>query len=148
MSERAIILARLEKKEAEIQMLEEKTRSARVYAQALKDVLAAVDGTEKVDVTSDLVLRPGSSVAVARTAILAAGRPLHIGDLTRGMGKDGGKENRASLTSSLSAYVRKKEIFTRTAPNTFGLIELGHDVDLLPQEPPEDFGLDMDVSDT
>jgi hypothetical protein len=27
----------------------------------------------------------------------------------------------------LAAYVRRGEIFTRPSPNTFGLLELGHD---------------------
>lgn len=46
-----------------------------------------------------------------------------------------------SLASSLAAYVRKGEIFTRPAPNTFGLVELGHKT-IIEEEagPPAGFG--------
>ena len=46
---------------------------------------------------------------------------------------------------SLAAYVRKGEIFTRSGPNTFGLIELGHvnENKANPEhEPPAGFGED------
>jgi hypothetical protein len=38
--------------------------------------------------------------------------------------------NRSALSGSIAAYVRKGEIFTRPAPNTFGLLELGNSVEL------------------
>ena len=50
---------------------------------------------------------------------------------------------KSSLAGSLAAYVRQNEIFTRVAPNTYGLSELGHDVLELTgemEEPPEGFG--------
>ena len=53
------------------------------------------------------------------------------------MGKPVDKKNRLSVIGSLSSYARKNEIFVRTAPNTFGLLEMEQatDVDL-----PETFG--------
>ena len=52
-----------------------------------------------------------------------SGKPLHISDLLVALGKETDHDNRAALSGSLSAYVRKHEIFTRPAPNTFGLVE-------------------------
>jgi hypothetical protein len=86
-------------------------------------------------------LRSGSTVSQARDVILKAGGPVHITDLLAGVGKEDNRDNRASLTSSLAAYVRRGEIFTRPAPNTYGLTELGHESAREPEpSPPETFG--------
>jgi hypothetical protein len=52
---------------------------------------------------------------------------VHLDDLLLELGKKVTRSSQASLAGSLAAYVRREEIFTRPAPNTFGLIELGHD---------------------
>jgi hypothetical protein len=69
-------------------------------------------------------LRPGTALAKAREAIKKAGHPLHVSEILKALGKPPDKKNRISLGGSLSGYVRKGEVFTRSAPNTFGLIEL------------------------
>jgi hypothetical protein len=125
MSEKSIILEKLQKKEVEIQGLEDKLKAAKIYVQALQDVLNAL-GRDSGESAMDAALRPGSSVATARDVILKSGQPMHISDLLAALGKAVTKEGRASLASSLAAYVRRGEIFTRPAPNTFGLVELGH----------------------
>ena len=58
------------------------------------------------------------------------------------MGKKVTRDTKASLAGSLAAYVRKGEIFTRPAPNTYGLVELGHNEheDELEEQPPTGFG--------
>ena len=148
MSERSVILEKLQKKEAEIQSLEEKLRTARIYVQALNDVLN-VFPRAPADQTIDSVLRPGSSVALVREVIIRARKPVHISDLLGALGKGVTKEGRASLASSLAAYVRRGEIFTRPAPNTFGLVELGHTPDAIPAvaEPPAGFGQLQTIAD-
>lgn len=137
MNERRKIENTLRKKEQEIQLFEEKIKEARVYVQALQDVLKILPKPSE-----SVVLRPGSAVAQARSVILKAQKPLHINTLLEQLGKDGTRAARASLTSSLAAYVRRGEIFTRSAPNTYGLIELGHQQidDPEPSEPPSGFG--------
>lgn len=128
MRERAKIEDKLRRKEAEIQALEEKIKAARVYGQALRDVLRLIDEDEPSgsDDSGDTVLRAGSAVAQARDAIHAKGEPMHVDELLAALGKDATREAKASLIGSISAYVRRGEIFTRPAPNTFGLSELGH----------------------
>ena len=131
MSDRQKIQERLHKKETEIQALEEKLRGARTYAQALQDILKLIDdGSPKTSARSSAsavaVLRSGSAVDQARQAILDRGEPVHLSALLGALGKEKSRESSASLASSLAAYVRRGEIFTRPAPNTFGLIELGH----------------------
>jgi hypothetical protein len=88
-------------------------------------------------------LRHGSAVAQARDVILDHGSPMQIDEILSAMGKEATRETRASLVGSIAAYVRRDEIFTRPAPNTFGLIELGHDTygaEDEPVEPPAGFG--------
>jgi hypothetical protein len=145
MNERRKIEERLRKKEEEIRLLEAQIRDARIYMQALQDVLKLLPrGSERSMVPS--ALRPGSGVAKARECILSKGEPAHVLELLRALGKEPTREARASLSGSLAAYVRKGEIFTRPGPNIFGLIELGHENqqenDLGSNEPPAEFGLD------
>ncbi|HEY8137129.1 MAG TPA: hypothetical protein VIF61_04760 [Methylocystis sp.] len=140
MEDRKKIEEKLRKKEHEIEALEERLKAARVYVQALQDVLRILDQVSDGG-PPPAVLKPGSAVAQARDVILSRGEPVHISALLEAMGKDASRETRASLTSSLAAYVRRSEIFTRPAPNTFGLVELGHTTDeRLETEPPAGFG--------
>jgi hypothetical protein len=142
MDERRKIEDKLRKKEQEVQGLEERLKTARVYVQALQDVLKLLAASTTPPGTSVSALKAGSTVAQARDVILERGEPVHITALLDAMGKDASRENRASLVSSLAAYVRRGEIFTRPAPNTFGLVELGHVEEEQPdeQEPPPTFG--------
>lgn len=144
MSERKKIEDRLKKKVSEISSLEEKIKSAKIYIQALQDILKLMDGDDEQP-KSEANLKAGSAVAQARDFILSRAEPVHINEILEALGKGDTREAKASLTSSLAAYVRRGDIFTRPAPNTFGLIELGHDtVDDEPAEPPSDFGSDPD----
>jgi hypothetical protein len=145
MGDRAKVEDKLRRKEAEIVSLEEKIRTARVYVQALRDVLRVLSEDEEEDVNADTTLKPGSTVAQARDAILALGKPLHVNDILREMGKAVTRESKNSVIGSISAYVRRGEIFTRPAPNTFGLVEMGHQQSTgNVTEPPEDFGAPID----
>lgn len=137
MIDRAMIEARHRKKKAEVEGLEEKLRVARAYLAALTDILKVPD--DGAESPSDTKLRSGSAVARARDIILEVAAPVHIDDLLRTMGKDVTRDSKASLAGSLAAYVRREDIFSRPAPNTYGLIELGHTTaaeDEAPEIPP------------
>jgi hypothetical protein len=69
----------------------------------------------------------------------AAGAPLTIVDILKAVGKPQDKKHRISLAGTLSGYARDGKVFTKTAPNTFGLIEFGAaqpgtEVDEIPEE--------------
>ena len=141
MSERNKIEDRIHRKQAEILGLEEKLKAAKIYIGALRDILKMIepDGAG----SPDAKLKSGSSVDQARAIILEREEPVHVDELLRAMGKDVTPPNRSSLVGSLAAYVRREEIFSRTAPNTFGLLELDHteiDPSVLDGEPPVGFG--------
>jgi hypothetical protein len=144
MDERSVVAERLRKKMQEVQSLEEKLRTARIYVQALQDVMRALGApTAAAETKPERSMRAGSGVSQARDVILKAGKPVHISDLLVGVGKEDTRDSRASLTSSIAAYVRRGEIFTRPAPNTYGLVELGHESIPEPRlSPPDDFGGD------
>jgi hypothetical protein len=144
MNERRKIEERLRKKEEEIRELEARIRDARVYVQALQDVLRILPRASERNIRAG-ALRPGSGMAKVREFILEKRRPGHVSELLEALGRPATRQARASLSGSLAAYVRKGEIFTRPSPNTFGLIELGHEneADANPDnEPPAGFGED------
>ena len=146
MADRRQIEGMVQKKEQEIHELEEKIREAKIYIQALQDVLKKFPrelGSTKI--TGILTLRVGSMVELARRSVLKYGRPLHVDEILNDHGKELTRENRTALGGSLSAYVRKGEIFTRTGPNIFGLLELDHRHPADQQEPPSDFGTETET---
>ena len=126
---------RIKKKEQEIQEYETKIREAKAYLQALQDALKILP-RESAGGTAEDIFRPGSNVAKTYDLLKKAGRPLHITDILKGIGKGTSKKDKVSLSGSLAWYVRRKEIFTRPAPNTFGLISMEST-----EEPPGDFGV-------
>jgi hypothetical protein len=137
--ENNVIKEKIRKKENEIATLEEKLKSAKVYLAALNDIMRSLEKVSDEEVVE--TLRPGSTIALARETILHNGKPLHISELLALFDKGDSKEMRASLTSSIAAYVKRGEVFVRTAPNTFGLIELGHLPEAMQEiTPPAGFG--------
>jgi hypothetical protein len=141
MAERRYIEAMVERKEQEIQDLESRIKEANVYLQALRDVLKRFPRDAEGEETAAKTLRPGSMVAKARELILQAKKPLHVDAMLEMQGKELTRDNRTALGGSLSAYVRKGVIFTRDAPNTFGLIEL-EGKEAPTAGPPPGFGTD------
>jgi len=128
---------RIKRKEEEIQEYEGKIREARAYLQALQDAMKLLpkENTEKS--LEAYVLRPGSNMSKTYEMLRKAGKPMHINDILNAIGKNTSKKERVSLGGSLANYARKKRIFVKTAPNTFGLNGMEEK-----EEPPEDFGID------
>ncbi len=139
-------------KSQEIADLDNKIREARAYIQAMQEVLRMMpkdDGEEKQEKTADQILRSGSDMAKVRTYLLKVGKPQHITNIIKGIGRENTKKARSTVSGSLGNYARREEIFTRTAPNTFGLIEFGNSQQVLSEEDelPDYFGLDDDTQD-
>ena len=136
---------RIEKKQQEIADLASKLGEARSYLQALEDTLKLLPREGVNQGRAAKVLRRGSNVALARKALLHASKPLHIDELLRAIGLPDDRKHRLALSGSLASYVRKGEIFSRPAPNTFGLLELNGSLAAGPAsiaepEPPIGFG--------
>jgi hypothetical protein len=140
-NQRRKIEDRLRRKEQEVVQFEAQIKEARIYIQALQDVLKMLPRDKETPETiAETTLRPGSTVARAREAILRRGAPIHLMDLLRELELGTSREAKASLGGSLAAYVRRGEIFSRPAPNTFSLVELGHQTETDHERLPEHFG--------
>lgn len=131
---------KIRQKEEEAQRLREDLYKAEAYIEALQESLRLIKKTSGSGVEGESV-RPGSLVDKARKLLRKTGSPLHVNELLRGMGKEVNKKNRTSLSGSLGSYVRQNYIFTRIAPNTFGLIEFGESEESI-VDIPEGFGVD------
>jgi hypothetical protein len=128
----------IERKQAEIRELEVQIREAQSYLQALQDSAKLLpNATDNNGAASaEFTLRPGTSLAGVRDIIKENGGPMHINEILTKLGKAIDNQNRVSLVGTLGSYSRKGRIFSRTAPNTFGLLELGHresTVDAIPE---------------
>ncbi len=132
---------RIERKQEEIRELEIRLREAQSYLAALQDMSKLLPRDPNVAQDPSQSLRPGSAVAKAREVILKAGTPLHITEILKSIDRPVDKNSRVSLSGSLNGYVKRGEVFTRPAPNTFGLREFQRAPARADIEPPPGFGL-------
>jgi hypothetical protein len=145
-SARAKIEKIIEEKKREMWNWQAKINEARIYVSALEDTLRILPKDPEPGV--DIDLRPGTIIYKAREILGAKGEPMHIADLLKALGKPNDNTNRAAVSGSISAYYRKGQIFTRPAPNTFGLVEYparmqsALQLNGTPKEPPPNFGKD------
>jgi hypothetical protein len=139
MSIRKELDRKIERKKEEITSLEWSLGEARAYLQALEDTRKMLP--KEPGAQEEVLLRPGTELAKVRDILKREGKPLHVDELLKRLGKTTEKKQKISLSGSLAAYVREHKVFTRPAPNTFGLVEFesaGEGGDA----PPENFGLD------
>jgi len=134
---------KIKDKEQEIQHLERQIMEARAYVEAMQDAMRLVpaDGAgDNGEGNGGVTVKPGSAIEAVVKALRQSGKPMHIMDILKAMGRETTSEHRASVGGSLAAYVRKGAIFTRPAPNTFGLSEWGQPA-AADDGPPSDFGV-------
>ena len=109
-----------EKSEA-VESLKIKLGKEESYLQALNDTHKIIT-LKYGPISRRSSLRPSGALYKVRETILEAEKPLHIDEILSRLGKS--VEDKPRLVSSMSHYLRLGEIFTRPAPNTFGLKEL------------------------
>lgn len=119
---------KIRKKESELAKAREefdrKNIEGQAYIQAMQDMLKMLPKEEKIVISPEKVLKPGSGPRKTYDLLKTEGKPMHISDIMKAIGLEVNKENRATLASSLNLYVTKNQIFTRPAPGTFGLITM------------------------
>jgi hypothetical protein len=114
-----------DRKAQEIVDLERQIDMAKAYLQAIQDSIKALPKDTPTQGNSEdraTGLRAGSVLARTKEAIQKHGQPMHISEILRAVGLEDTKKVRVSLIGSLGNYVRKGAVFTRPAPNTFGLV--------------------------
>jgi len=130
----------IDKKEQEISGLEIQVREANAYIQALQDSMKLLPRDPEANSESEHILREGSTLAKTRDLLRKSGTPLPISEILKLLGKPQDTKHRISLAGTLSGYARKGRVFTKTAPNTFGLIEFGTPEQTEEEELPAEFG--------
>jgi seryl-tRNA synthetase len=136
---RTKIEEKIKKKEEEIQELENKIREAKAYLQALQDTIKILPKENVSGAMVENMLKPGSNIDKTYNFLKKTGKPVHLNEILIGIGKTISKKDKISLSGSLGWYVRRNEVFTRPAPNTFGLINFE---DII--EPPDGFGIEKE----
>lgn len=136
MSAEREIKKRIKAKEEEVRQLENQLLEANAHLKAWTESLKLLERASTVNDGS--TLQPGSMVYKSHGVLQQAGRALHIKDIIERIGLEQTKKNRVSLSSSLAGYVRRESIFSRPAPNTFGLVEFSNIEE--ERELPEGFG--------
>jgi predicted RNase H-like nuclease (RuvC/YqgF family) len=130
---------KIKQKEEEVQRLREELVKAEAFIEAWQESLRLIKKDSNTENGNGI--RPGSMIHKAQTILRQEGKPLYVGELLKRMGREVTKRNRMSLSGSLGSYVRNKQVFTRPAPNTFGLMEFGNSESASDQdELPDEFG--------
>jgi hypothetical protein len=130
----------IERKQGEVRELEMKVREANAYLQALQDSLRLIPKEADAPVSGEFSLRPGSTLAKVRAVIQANGAPMHINEILKSLNKPVDLATRTSLVGTLGSYSRKNRIFSRPAPNTFGLLEADQNRTTTDDDIPSSFG--------
>jgi hypothetical protein len=120
----------IEKKRAEIGEAQRAMIAAEAYIQALTDALKKLPKEDQAAPT----VRPGSEVEKVRDAILAVGQPMHLNAIIEALGRSDDPDAKTKIAGLLGWYTSKGRVFTKTAPNTYGLVELA------PPILPDEFG--------
>jgi len=67
------------------------------------------------------ILREGSEILKVKEIIQKVGRPMHITKIMESLGINDSKK-KISLTGTLNQYSKKKRVFIKAAPNTYGVL--------------------------
>lgn len=126
---------KIRRKRQEIQELQGRIREAGAYIQALEEASKLLPRENVKRASVESVLRPGSGAHRAYVALQAAGKPLHIVEIMKAIGMPINKNSRLTIGGTLSRYSRNGQVFRRTAPNTFSIMDNANS-----DEPPEGFG--------
>jgi hypothetical protein len=147
LSSRRQIEKLIEKSEDEIISWQVAIDFKKSYIQGLRDTLKYLP--KDTDDSAQAQLRPGTDLAKAYEALRLEGKPLHVLELLKRIGKEPTNKNRVSLSGSIGLYVRRKQFFARPAPNTFAAIADGSERNDAPSdEPPDDFGIEEEKAET
>jgi len=133
---------------SELAGYDEKRRELAKLQAELRDVIAVLNGDSGSGVVAAKPksrhgfvggkrakpIQHGSSVWWTAKVLFTVGQPMHIGKIIERIAKDSGTTyEKNTVVSNLSRYVKFKDTFIRTAPNTFGLIDFTTDPDPIEQ---------------
>jgi hypothetical protein len=105
----------IEDRKARIEVLEDTIQEL----QSLHNLLPSAADAD----SSQPVFRQNSEGWLVHDLLRKGGKPLYIDEILEQLEREVTVEARSSLGGQLGGYVRKGQVFTRPAPNTFGLRE-------------------------
>lgn len=106
----------LEALKDQITQLQAEAEKKAIYIEAQQDMLKLMNKP-----FAPVTLRAGSDPEKVRNLLLTVETPLHVDMILQKLGKTASAK--PSLVGSLNAYSNDGKIFTKPAPNTFGLLE-------------------------
>jgi hypothetical protein len=112
---------KIEKKLTEITEMEHMIYESKAFVDGLREALKMCPPEDGQLLPA--TLRAGSDMDKVRENLRLVGQPMHIDKIVATMGKPYSDSAKAGLAGSLSSYAKKRKVFTKTAPKTFGLIE-------------------------
>lgn len=131
----------IEKQRQKIDELNTLLIGEQAYLRAQEDMLKLLPKGPSED--SSLGLRPNGDPAKVRELLKKTAAPMHINDILAKLGREVTHNSRSALSGTLGTYARKGQVFTRPAPNTFGLTEFGEKAPSpFDESLPPDFGRD------
>jgi len=135
-------MAEITERDSQISALQAENDRDNAFIQGVQESIKAIPDellcTEtKRRQSKSRAVKAGSSSEKALTALRELGKPTHINELAVKMGSSISQEAIKNIASSLRQSANNERIFTRPAPNTFGLIEWD-DYDPDEFEPTED----------
>jgi len=120
MNIRKEIERKIDKKRSEVQDLQRQIDAAKSFIDGLQEALKLAPPDEGAPAVE---LRAGTDLEKVRNILRDEAKPMHIDDIVTKMGKEYTGSMKLGLSGSLSTYAKKHKVFTKTAPNTFGLME-------------------------
>lgn len=110
-------IKKVEGLKAQITELQKQVHEESIYIEGQQSALKLMSRPA----ASSVQLRKGSDVEKVRGLLLTVETPLHADVILQKIGKP--PSAKPSLVGSLNAYANDGKIFTKPAPNTFGLLE-------------------------
>jgi hypothetical protein len=132
---------KIEKEKQKIAELRASLDKAESFVAGLQEALRMMPKDGAPEKRAEFIMRPGSDMSKARDFLKQASKPMHINEILKGLGKEVNSSNKTSISGSLDNYVRRQQVFTKTAARTYGLVEFANEV---ANEPPPGFGLSTD----
>ena len=120
--EKQTLLSKIQQELDEARALLENGRKARVPERTRAGPVGQ-RGKRAAAHQDEPAIKSKSSVGRARKILKKVGKPLHVDELVAQINKGRVKVKRTTVVSNLSRYVTERHVFSRTGPNTYGLLE-------------------------
>jgi hypothetical protein len=135
MNARRKITQKIEEKNTRIADLQRQLAEEIAHRNGLQEALKFVPAEPTNGEAFDL--REGTDAAKVRDILKAEGKPIHLDEILKRMGKEATRNAKGALAGSLGYYVKKHIVFTRPGRNIFGLMEFDKTVAVEQEEEEE-----------